>query len=242
MCLYWHVNEADVGLTWQHAFDPQDISVKTKEILTNLVALADECEDSKITLEGLKRHHFPPVTENFLFHLAAAEQLLRIWCCFQCLCSEKVGRMDSGWALVELLCCRCGDNCCFLKSSCSPYTNNIPDACAPKDGRAFPFQSVYAGSAPFWPVTARPFSFFLRWCPTPQSSKVQCKKLAALHETSDTFWKYICMERITLSQTNQSIWHLSNNRGITHERVTKIQTNEGRLRTNWTRFVFFCGS
>ncbi|TMS04886.1 Protein FAM45A [Larimichthys crocea] len=56
----------------------KDISIKTKEILTNLVALANECEDSKITLEVLKQHHFPPATENFLFHLAAAEQLLRI--------------------------------------------------------------------------------------------------------------------------------------------------------------------
>lgn len=56
----------------------QDISVKTKEILANLVALADSCEDSKITLEGLKQRHFPPATENFLFHLAAAEQLLRV--------------------------------------------------------------------------------------------------------------------------------------------------------------------
>ncbi|CAJ1066607.1 DENN domain-containing protein 10 [Xyrichtys novacula] len=56
----------------------KDISVKTKEILSNLVSMADECEDSKITLEVLKHHHFPPATENFLFHLAAAEQLLRI--------------------------------------------------------------------------------------------------------------------------------------------------------------------
>lgn len=56
----------------------KDISVKTKEILTNLVALAEQCEDSKLTLESLKQHHFPPATENFLFHLAAAEQLLRI--------------------------------------------------------------------------------------------------------------------------------------------------------------------
>ncbi|XP_022052026.2 DENN domain-containing protein 10 isoform X2 [Acanthochromis polyacanthus] len=70
----------------QSAEDPErsdsqvikDISVKTKEILANLVALANECEDSKITLEGLKQRHFPPATENFLFHLAAAEQLLRI--------------------------------------------------------------------------------------------------------------------------------------------------------------------
>lgn len=69
----------------QSAEDPErtdsqvikDISVKTKEILANLVALAEQCEDSKITVESLKQHHFPPATENFLFHLAAAEQLLR---------------------------------------------------------------------------------------------------------------------------------------------------------------------
>ncbi|XP_056147711.1 DENN domain-containing protein 10 [Lampris incognitus] len=56
----------------------KDISVKTKEILANLFALADECQNSKISLESLKQRHFPPATENFLFHLAAAEQLLRI--------------------------------------------------------------------------------------------------------------------------------------------------------------------
>lgn len=69
----------------QSAEDPErsdsqvikDISVKTKEILANLVALAEQCEDSKITVESLKQRHFPPATENFLFHLAAAEQLLR---------------------------------------------------------------------------------------------------------------------------------------------------------------------
>lgn len=72
-----------LNLTWRPRVHSQDISVKTKEILANLVSLADECENSKITLEGLKQHHFPPATENFLFHLAAAEQLLRIWACFQ---------------------------------------------------------------------------------------------------------------------------------------------------------------
>ncbi|XP_059930014.1 DENN domain-containing protein 10 [Gadus macrocephalus] len=56
----------------------KDISTKTKEILASLMALADESENSKITVEGLKKHHFPPATENFLFHLAAAERLLRI--------------------------------------------------------------------------------------------------------------------------------------------------------------------
>uniref|UniRef100_A0A3Q2TK71 DENN domain containing 10 n=1 Tax=Fundulus heteroclitus TaxID=8078 RepID=A0A3Q2TK71_FUNHE len=56
----------------------KDISIKTKEVLTNLFALAEACEDSKLTLDALKQHRFPPATENFLFHLAAAEQLLRV--------------------------------------------------------------------------------------------------------------------------------------------------------------------
>uniref|UniRef100_A0AAR2KDF5 UDENN domain-containing protein n=1 Tax=Pygocentrus nattereri TaxID=42514 RepID=A0AAR2KDF5_PYGNA len=56
----------------------KDISMKTKEILSNLVSLAKEGEDAKLTLEALKQRHFPPATENFLFHLAAAEQLLKI--------------------------------------------------------------------------------------------------------------------------------------------------------------------
>ncbi|KAL0177809.1 hypothetical protein M9458_026703, partial [Cirrhinus mrigala] len=55
-----------------------DISGKTKEILSNLMSLADEAENSKLTLETLKQRHYPPATENFLFHLAAAEQLLKI--------------------------------------------------------------------------------------------------------------------------------------------------------------------
>ncbi|XP_076831307.1 DENN domain-containing protein 10 [Brachyhypopomus gauderio] len=56
----------------------KDISVKTKEILSNLVSLAEEGPDAKLTLEKLKQHRFPPATETFLFHLAAAEQLLKI--------------------------------------------------------------------------------------------------------------------------------------------------------------------
>ncbi|XP_061692876.1 DENN domain-containing protein 10 isoform X2 [Syngnathoides biaculeatus] len=56
----------------------KDISLKTKQILGHLRTLAGECEGSKVTLEHLKQQHFPPATENFLFHLAAAEQLLRI--------------------------------------------------------------------------------------------------------------------------------------------------------------------
>ncbi|XP_061646094.1 DENN domain-containing protein 10 isoform X4 [Phyllopteryx taeniolatus] len=56
----------------------KDISLKTKQILAHLGTMAGDCEGSKITLEHLKQQHFPPATENFLFHLAAAEQLLRI--------------------------------------------------------------------------------------------------------------------------------------------------------------------
>lgn len=43
------------------------------------MSLADEADNSKLTLETLKQRHYPPATENFLFHLAAAEQLLKIW-------------------------------------------------------------------------------------------------------------------------------------------------------------------
>lgn len=52
--------------------------MKTEEVLTHLSALTETCENSKVTLEALKQRHFPPATENFLFHLAAAEQLLQI--------------------------------------------------------------------------------------------------------------------------------------------------------------------
>ncbi|XP_056616143.1 DENN domain-containing protein 10 [Triplophysa dalaica] len=56
----------------------KEISVKTEDILSNLMSLADEEENSKLSLETLKKCHYPPATENFLFHLAAAEQLLKI--------------------------------------------------------------------------------------------------------------------------------------------------------------------
>ncbi|KAM9808585.1 DENN domain-containing protein 10 [Syngnathus typhle] len=56
----------------------KDISLKTQQILAHLETLADQCEGSKMTLEYLKQQHFPPATENFLFHLAAAEQILRM--------------------------------------------------------------------------------------------------------------------------------------------------------------------
>lgn len=108
MYLHSHVRKAALSLAWHHPFDPQDISVKTKEILANLMALTNECEDSKITLEGLKQHHFPPVTENFLFHLAAAEQLLRIWYCFH---SLRCRRLPACTLAVLYF---------FLKGYCTP--------------------------------------------------------------------------------------------------------------------------
>ncbi|XP_078269553.1 DENN domain-containing protein 10 isoform X2 [Rhinoraja longicauda] len=80
--------QKDIGqLIVQSAGDPEksdgqvikDISHKTKEILTTLASLGpDEEGKSKITLEILKERRFPPATESFLYHLAAAEQMLQI--------------------------------------------------------------------------------------------------------------------------------------------------------------------
>ncbi|XP_014345838.1 DENN domain-containing protein 10 isoform X2 [Latimeria chalumnae] len=80
----------DIGqLVIQSAEDPdksdnqviKDISVKTREILDHLESLAEVLDNSgksKITLEILKQRRFPPATENFFYHLAAAEQMLLI--------------------------------------------------------------------------------------------------------------------------------------------------------------------
>lgn len=157
-------------------FCPQDISVRTKEILTNLVALADECEDSKITLEGLKQHHFPPVTENFLFHLAAAEQLLRIWCCFQSLCSEEIDSRLWLWSYAVDV----GIIVASWKVAL-PYADNTPDACALKDGRADTcpsYQCVRLHRFCFVPTPSKPVpsdkmcttSVITGWCTTRQPS------------------------------------------------------------------------
>ncbi|XP_060097515.1 DENN domain-containing protein 10 isoform X2 [Heteronotia binoei] len=59
----------------------KDISLKTKEILTNLASLTEVLHDDEkpsLNFEALKQKRFPPATENFLYHLAAAEQLLKI--------------------------------------------------------------------------------------------------------------------------------------------------------------------
>ncbi|KAH0503428.1 Protein FAM45A [Microtus ochrogaster] len=59
----------------------QDIALKTKEIFTNLAPFSEVSDDGgKIVLsvEALKQKRFPPATENFLYHLAAAEQMLKI--------------------------------------------------------------------------------------------------------------------------------------------------------------------
>ncbi|KAL2302755.1 hypothetical protein Nmel_010203 [Mimus melanotis] len=59
----------------------KDISLKTKEILATLASLtevSDGNEKPTLNAEALKQKRFPPATENFLFHLAAAEQMLKI--------------------------------------------------------------------------------------------------------------------------------------------------------------------
>ncbi|KAM6346971.1 DENN domain-containing protein 10 isoform 2-T2 [Alca torda] len=59
----------------------KDISLKTKEILATLASLtevSDGNEKPTLNSEALKQKRFPPATENFLFHLAAAEQMLKI--------------------------------------------------------------------------------------------------------------------------------------------------------------------
>ncbi|XP_006831559.1 PREDICTED: protein FAM45A [Chrysochloris asiatica] len=73
----------------QFAEDPEksdsqvikDISLKTRELLTNLASFAEVSDDGKkpaLSFEALKQKRFPPATENFLYHLAAAEHMLKI--------------------------------------------------------------------------------------------------------------------------------------------------------------------
>ncbi|XP_047407925.1 DENN domain-containing protein 10 isoform X1 [Sciurus carolinensis] len=59
----------------------QDIALKTKEIFTNLAPFSEVSGDGGklvLNLEALKQKRFPPATENFLYHLAAAEQMLKL--------------------------------------------------------------------------------------------------------------------------------------------------------------------
>lgn len=78
----------DIGqLIVQSAEDPEksenqvikDISSKTREILTTLASFANasaEREKPTVNFEALKQKRLAPATENFLYHLAAAEQML----------------------------------------------------------------------------------------------------------------------------------------------------------------------
>ncbi|XP_021109003.1 protein FAM45A isoform X3 [Heterocephalus glaber] len=59
----------------------QDIALKTKEIFTNLAPFSEVLDDGRkrvLNLQALKQKRLPPATENFLYHLAAAEQMLKI--------------------------------------------------------------------------------------------------------------------------------------------------------------------
>ncbi|KAM4704524.1 DENN domain-containing protein 10 [Rhinophrynus dorsalis] len=79
----------DIGqLIVQSAEDPEtsdsqvikDICGKTREILSMLSSFVEATGDQEkptINVDLLKQKRFPPATENFLFHLAAAEQMLQ---------------------------------------------------------------------------------------------------------------------------------------------------------------------
>nr|XP_008017546.2 DENN domain-containing protein 10 [Chlorocebus sabaeus] len=59
----------------------QDIALKTRGIFTNLALFSEVLADGEkrvLNLEALKQKRFPPATENFLYHLVAAEQMLKI--------------------------------------------------------------------------------------------------------------------------------------------------------------------
>ncbi|NP_001161301.1 DENN domain-containing protein 10 isoform 2 [Mus musculus] len=59
----------------------QDIALKTKEIFTHLAPFSEVSDDGGkviLNVEALKQQRFPPATENFLYHLAAAEQMLKV--------------------------------------------------------------------------------------------------------------------------------------------------------------------
>ncbi|XP_055976952.1 DENN domain-containing protein 10 isoform X2 [Sorex fumeus] len=59
----------------------QDISQKTREVLAILMPFSEASGDGGkrvLNLEALKQRRFPSATENFLCHLAAAEQMLKI--------------------------------------------------------------------------------------------------------------------------------------------------------------------
>ncbi|XP_058553900.1 DENN domain-containing protein 10 isoform X1 [Neofelis nebulosa] len=63
------------------SIDAQDISLKTREIFTHLEPFSEVSSDGEklvLNFEALKQRRFPPATENFLYHLAAAEQMLKI--------------------------------------------------------------------------------------------------------------------------------------------------------------------
>lgn len=59
----------------------KDLSLKTKEVLATLASLtevSDGHDRPTLNAEALKQKRYPPATENFLFHLAAAEKMLKI--------------------------------------------------------------------------------------------------------------------------------------------------------------------
>ena len=62
--------------------DPQELSVKTRELINNLKTLAAKSvgpdAEPKLTLEILQERKLTPTMENFLYGLASAEGLVEL--------------------------------------------------------------------------------------------------------------------------------------------------------------------
>ena len=54
----------------------QELSTKTKELISNLCKLAGE--DGKISLDVLRSRKLTPATENFLYSLASVEGIAEL--------------------------------------------------------------------------------------------------------------------------------------------------------------------
>lgn len=85
----------------------KDISQKTREILSILMPFLEVPGDGgkrMLNLEALKQRRFPSATENFLYLLAAAEQMLKIWQLWLALVPRAYCAPETVWCKVAAEC------------------------------------------------------------------------------------------------------------------------------------------